>query len=416
MEDSINVESNFADLSWAEFLRTKALYSITSSNVTYRLEFLNHLLLPRIKVRDLSDKVIEVLLQLILLTYPRYTDRESRLSILNIFKELDAWNSDIFLKIFVPMVVKEADKLNQKSSDGTTYTTASSSRFVLLTWINLMITLSSLSTNFIPDTSSYWKDLVNAQGLLLHTLTSEGEKRKGITMSALRDVRRCIRKNSSHIPSYISYLTSSVKTCDPPFRNAILLGNVIGCALRLQNKNKEILGKNLNEEIMQYYLSTIISSKISVPKTSADALHDFIKNVITEEDFNEKFVPVIEKLLLRAPEIVLNTLIYLLKSLSFDTSRIFKNHFIQPLLNHIRSTNKTVQTDAAEMLNLLVQKSKNEDICIEIVMEIIQALSGDYKPRTSHGPVSSIKSYLSISRCCKKSYKRTFAYSLQGKQ
>nr|CAG8471118.1 10487_t:CDS:10 [Entrophospora candida] len=376
MEESINVEINFADLSWAEFLRTKALYSITSSNVTYRLEFLNHLLLPRIKVRDLSDKVIEVLLQLILLTYPRYTDRESRLSILNILKELNAWNSDIFLKTFVPMVVKEADKLNQKSSDGTTYTTASSSRFVLLTWINLMITLSSLSTNFIPDTSSYWKDLVNAQGLLLHTLTSEGEKRKGIRMSALRDVRRCIRKNSSHIPSYISYLTSSVKTCDPPFRNAVLLGNVIGCALRLQNKNKGILGKNLNEEIMQYYLSTIISSKISVPKTSADALHDFIKNVITEEDFNEKFVPVIEKLLLRAPEIVLNTLIYLLKSLSFDTSRIFKNHFIQPLLNHIRSTNKTVQTDAAELLNLLVQKSKNEDICIEIVMEIIQALSG----------------------------------------
>ncbi|CAJ0839687.1 11345_t:CDS:2, partial [Entrophospora sp. SA101] len=120
MEESINVEINSADLSWAEFLRTKALYSITSSNVTYRLEFLNHLLLPRIKVRgnDLSDKVIEVLLQLILLTYPRYTDRESRLSILNILKELNAWNSDIFLKTFVPMVVKEADKLNQKSSDG----------------------------------------------------------------------------------------------------------------------------------------------------------------------------------------------------------------------------------------------------------------------------------------------------------
>ena len=55
------------------------------------------------------------------LTYSRYNDRPSRLSILNVLKELNNWDSDQFLGSFVPMVTKEADKLDQKSPDG--YTT-----------------------------------------------------------------------------------------------------------------------------------------------------------------------------------------------------------------------------------------------------------------------------------------------------
>jgi hypothetical protein len=41
-------------------------------------------------------------------------------------------------------------------------------------------------------------------------------------------------KNASHIPSYISYLISNAKACNPVYRNAVLLGTVIDCSLRLR--------------------------------------------------------------------------------------------------------------------------------------------------------------------------------------
>jgi hypothetical protein len=37
---------------------------------------------------------------------------------INVLKELNNWNSHQFLASFVPLIVKETNKLNQKSPDG----------------------------------------------------------------------------------------------------------------------------------------------------------------------------------------------------------------------------------------------------------------------------------------------------------
>ncbi|CAG8591125.1 2555_t:CDS:10, partial [Scutellospora calospora] len=293
------VDIGLADLSWAKFLKSRALYSITSSNVTHRLE-------------------------------------PSRLAILNILKELNNWNSELFLNSFVPMVVKEADKLNQKSLDCTTYTTSSAIRFVLLTWVNILINfVLSATTN--AESSPHWKSLVDAQAILLHSLVHESEKRRSVTNSALVGVRHCIRKNALHIPSYIKYLSSNMRQCD-----AVLLGTVVDCSLRLKKENGKTFVENAKNEIIQFYITSIASSKTPVPQTSKDALRDFIKYIITEDDFQTKLIPVFEKLLLRAPEIVLSV----------------------------------VQNDAIILLNILIEKSRNDDILVDIVKDILQALSG----------------------------------------
>ncbi|CAG8669579.1 15139_t:CDS:10, partial [Gigaspora margarita] len=323
----------------------------------------------------LTENLLGSLLHLIFLTYSRYNDRPSRLAILNILKELNNWNSELFLNAFVPMVTKEANKLNQKSPDCTTYTTSSAIRFVLLTWVNTLINfVLPAITN--AESSPHWKSLVDAQATLLHSLTYENEKRKSMTNSALADVRRCIRKNASHIPSYLKYLTSSARSRNILYIDVVLLGTVVDCSLRLKKENGKAFVENAKDDIIQFYITNIASSKTTVPQTSKDALHDFMKFIVTEEDFQTKLIPVFEKLLLRAPEIVLSVLACLVKSLSFDLSNFLKKNFLQPLLVHIRSSNKVVQTDATMLLKILVEKSLNEDILIDIIKDIIQALSG----------------------------------------
>ncbi|RIB06925.1 armadillo-type protein [Gigaspora rosea] len=220
----------------------------------------------------------------------------------------------------------------------TTYTTSSAIRFVLLTWVNTLINfVLPAITN--AESSPHWKSLVNAQAILLHSLTYENEKRKSMTNSALADVRRCIRKNASHIPSYLKYLTSSTRSRNILYSDVVLLGTVVDCSLRLKKENGKAFVENAKDDIIQFYITNIASSKTTVPQTSKDALHDFMKFIVTEEDFQTKLIPVFEKLLLRAPEIILS-----------------------------------VQTDATMLLKILVEKSLNEDILIDIIKDIIQAL------------------------------------------
>lgn len=55
-------------------------------------------------------------------------------------------------------------------------------------------------------------------------------------------------------------------------------------------------------------------------------------------------------------------------------SNVFK---LQSLFNHIQSTNKTIQMDAAELLIILIEKSSGEEVLINNVRDILQALTGD---------------------------------------
>lgn len=54
-------------------------------------------------------------------------------------------------------------------------------------------------------------------------------------------------------------------------------------------------------------------------------------------------------------------------------SNVFK---MQSLFNHVQSTNKTIQTDAAELLIILIEKSSREEVLINNVKDILQALTG----------------------------------------
>ncbi|KAG9284337.1 hypothetical protein G9A89_007492, partial [Geosiphon pyriformis] len=362
-----------ADLSWADFIKNRAILRITSSKTRERLDFLNHSLLPRIRAGDLSEKLIGSLLHVVLLTYPRYNDRESRATVLTVLKELNNWNSEAFLKSFVPLLAKEIDKLNKKSSDGI-YTTSSTYRFVLLTWINSMITFTLTSVS--SESFIMWKSLIDLQAILLDSLVNEKEKRKSVTRSAVVDVRRCVRKNYTHIPAIINHLTQSKKG-SASFPNAVLLGTVIDCALRLKKNNDRAFVDNAKDDIIQFYLTSIASSKIPVPTQTADAFHDFIHCTVVEQDFQEKFIPTLEKLLLRAPEIILN-------ALGFDTSVVFKNHFLESLLGHVRSTNKLVQSVAIDMLHIFLEKSQKSEVVIEIGKQMIHYLNAGKVTNPEH--------------------------------
>ncbi|CAG8475625.1 4963_t:CDS:10 [Paraglomus occultum] len=360
------LEINVFDLALSDLFKNRGS-AIYSSDLNTRLEFLNALL-TKIRAGGYSEKILPRILQSLLRTYTRYDDRASRQAVLTIFSELYEQKAEAFLKAFVPLIVDEAQELNKKSSDGS-YTTSANNRFVLLTWINALIVFAAQSDDSIKT------KLIELQAILLDSLIDD-KIRRTIRRGAIVDVRRCVRKIPLMIPLYITHLTSTTKSTTPSYRNSILLGTIIDVAIRLKTHDGKKYVQDQKDNIIQYYLTAVAGSKTIVNRNATEAFNDFIATMISEGEFGEKFVPSLQKLLLRAPEIVLNVLNPLVNSLSFDTSELFKAHFLQQLLTLVRSSNKTVQANAVALLCAFTEKSRKDEVVVEIGADVMKLLSG----------------------------------------
>ncbi|KAG0031837.1 translational activator of GCN4 [Podila clonocystis] len=359
-----------ADNTWQEYIKDTLLPNITCSAVSERDKML-HLLLVRIKRKDLPVELLPAIVHLLFLGYPRYNDRSSRLLVIDILTELNAWNSNEFLKVLVPASQRETEKLAAKSADGF-YVTVASDRFVFLTWVDLL--LSCALDGSSETLSPHVKPLIACQAILIDGLADE--PRKSVAHSAVADVRRCIRKHSKSIPVFFDYLTSTTAT--PTYLNSVLLGTVVDVSLHLKNKEAEA-GKGYvaasKDAIIKYYLANLISSKQAVPTRCAVALNDFMQHYVTLDLFKSDFLPTIERLVLRAPEIVFGLLGHLVKSLSFDPSPIFSSSLQDPLLNGLRSTSESTRTSSIALFKQFALQSKQEQDVLKVVTEMTKLLT-----------------------------------------
>ncbi|KAL1923463.1 uncharacterized protein VTP21DRAFT_8443 [Calcarisporiella thermophila] len=362
-------EHTSGETSWQEFVETELRSYTTSSNVQDRLDFFKHRLLVRLRRKDLSEPLLPSIVQLLFLTYPRYEDRPSRQMVLQMFSELNEWNSKAFLNVIVPILTKEVEKTHKRSPEGV-ISSAVSLRFVLLTWANHLIGCALTSST--PDASPHWQVLVNAQAILMDGIA--GEQRKGLRESSFVDTRRCIRKNASAIPAYFSLLTKG--TTNPPYRNAVLLGIVIDVALRLKSMDGKELVEKEKESIIKFYLTNILASKQKVTGPAMNAFHDFIANIVSEADFRDVIAPQLEKVILRSPEVVLKVVSHFIDAITFDPSNVFKTKLIDPWLNQLRSSNPAVRADAFTLWDSFTAKSRDADNIVAITEHLSKQLVG----------------------------------------
>jgi hypothetical protein len=59
-------------------------------------------------------------------------------------------------------------------------------------------------------------------------------------------------------------------------------------------------------QLTEYYLKNIVSSRTAVHTAALDAFNDFINTIVTKEKFEAEYLPVLDKMMLRSPEIVLH--------------------------------------------------------------------------------------------------------------
>ncbi|KAI9281941.1 armadillo-type protein [Sporodiniella umbellata] len=210
--------------------------------------------------------------------------------------------------------------------------------------------------------------------MLIDSLANDNKK--AISKSGIADVRRTIRLNADAIPTIIEVALSNAQTCTPSFKNAVLIGTVIDCSIRLKSRSdgKQMIA-TLEEQLTEYYLKNIVSSRTVVYDAALDSFNDYIKCFISKDTFESQFLPVFDKMMLRSPEVVLQALSRATPSLSFDPSSIFATKWLDPLLNHLRSTSPATVSGAKALWESLCLVCHENEHLVKIAETVSKTLT-----------------------------------------
>ncbi|KAL9104714.1 MAG: hypothetical protein Q9163_000392 [Psora crenata] len=316
---------------------------------------------------DVSQASFDVALTLLLRTYPYYTDRPSRGAVQDILK------NDRF---YPPYTLSLVDAYKGECSRKTN---APSNAFVLVEWGSVMLHRCANQ----PEAFKQIGLIViqaDAQALEL-CMNSRSRTRVSVQDAACRCTRRAIRAiQLSQGQRALGAIIDSLTSKDQPMgaASAPMLG-VIASACAGQ---PEVIYP-YKRQISAFYTREIMGSRNRVPNHIAAGLAGFFANFTDLNDFQHDIVPVLERALLRAPEVVFGDLISpLVDSLPYqrDLAQPLANNLLKPLLANIRSHTDSIRHGAVSAYLKLVGHSSGEKGMQMLIAQLIDALLQSKSP------------------------------------
>ncbi|KAL6843469.1 hypothetical protein ACP4OV_026531 [Aristida adscensionis] len=312
-----------------------AATEVSTSSVKRRLRLFRHTLPPLVaKATELpSDTVL--LVDIIFQTLPVYDDRASRKVVDDIV--IQALGQPAFMKPFAAALVQSMEK-NLKA-------TSPLISFKLLRWSYYLLKWSQFTTL----SKGAFSRLANAQAILCQFLMG-GSFRRRRTCKQL-----FIHLFSEPVGLYKMYIDEvrdlriSVRD-SPMFLNLTLDFAMSSPSFSTQYK----------PVFLDLYVKTILSSKDRPSKAATEAFKPLMLD-IGHEDFKNTVVPSCTRMLKRNPEIVLQSIAYLLKTVRLDLSK-YSMEFVPVVLQQARHSDEERRVNALSIIGTLSEKSSDPDI------------------------------------------------------
>ncbi|KAH7149729.1 armadillo-type protein [Dactylonectria estremocensis] len=349
--------------------------ALASSSTALRIAHLRTID-EKISQKSLDNAVLLRVVQLLFGTHAFYVDRESRLAVQNCLVTLIS--ADANPKIISPLVAalrKEAQK----------HGIASTSAFVLVEWCGLL--MQHLAESPLWDDLA--KDILLADADALEKCLQPISK-KSVAHSALVVTRRGMRKLFSHAESCEKRLVEAItiltaKGTQTTATNSVLLGVVAGVSARKATL-KPILEAS-KPKFYDFFTREILASRSAIPEHLVLGFGDFFSSFATLEEVFKDVVPALEKGLLRAPEVILGSVLApLVESLpdSFDLSQVLDQKLLKPLLSNVKSTNAAIRNGAITAFSSIVTRCHDVDFVDHIVSEIATPLKAGKLASADH--------------------------------
>ncbi|KAJ3049894.1 translational activator of GCN4 [Rhizophlyctis rosea] len=379
------LSASLLELPWPEFVKTVIIPGVPVTSVVKRTAVL-HGLSSKLKREELPDTLIPIIFETLLHTVPRYTDISSRKSVLSALSALynasatkskgDAVDSP-FMRV--------ASKLLERELKGNLSSLAPSVILVYTSWTARLITLalSSSSSSTTLDNSIPFKTTLSLHVSLLDALavssgTRSSHMLKRSIMATTVAVKAGGKDNAGQLLN--SLLTPNAVEGKDGWKNALMIGIVVRVATTLGAK-EAVDGQR--DSIIKFYTKAILGSRLPVPTAHLQAFDVFAQGYVTSDVLVKEIVAPGERLLLRSPEVVIKVFDFTFKSASFDLSKVFREKFADALLNHLKSTNESVRTDAFSLFKTLAARSSDEAELVKVVEIIVKGFAGK-SPSVDH--------------------------------
>ncbi|CAN6297987.1 unnamed protein product [Urochloa humidicola] len=331
-----------------EVLRAAAA-EVSTSSVTRRLRLFRHTLPHLLAKASGSPSDTALLVDLIFQTLPIYDDRASRKAVDDMV--IQALGEPTFMKPFAAVLVQSMEK-NLKITNPLT-------SFKLLRWSHYLVKWSQFATL----SKGAFSRLANAQAVLCQVLMN-GSFRRRRTCKQL--FIRLFSEPSGIYKMYIDEvkdLRISMRD-SPAFLNLILDFTITSPSLSAEYKST----------FLDLYVKTILSSKDRPPKAATEAFKPLFLE-IGHEDFKNTVMPSCIKMLKRNPEIILQSIGYLLKTVRLDLSK-YCMEFMPVVLHQARHSDEERRINALDIIGTLSEKSSDPDALPSMVNAIKAILGG----------------------------------------
>uniref|UniRef100_K4AM52 TOG domain-containing protein n=1 Tax=Setaria italica TaxID=4555 RepID=K4AM52_SETIT len=331
-----------------EVLRAAAA-EVSTSSAKRRLRLFRHTLPPLLAKASESPSDTASLVDLIFQTLPIYDDRASRKAVDDMV--IQALGEPTFMKPFAAALVQSMEK-NLKVTNPLT-------SFKLLRWSHYLLKWSQFATL----SKGAFSRLANAQAVLCQVLMN-GSYRRRRTCKQL--FIHLFSEPSGMYKMYIEEvrdLRISMRD-SPAFLNLILDFTITSPSLSAEYKSM----------FLDLYAKIVLSSKDRPPKAATEAFKPLFVE-IGHEDFKNTVMPSCIKMLKRNPEIVLQSIGYLLKTVRLDLSK-YCMEFMPVVLHQARHSDEERRINALSIIGTLSEKSSDPDALPSMVNAIKAILGG----------------------------------------
>lgn len=396
---------------WDGFM-TFAQREILSGSTKKRTGFINGRLIPLATRADLSMSQTMDLFKLVIITLPRYVDNLSRDAVLNLAKSLirrdelrgkpegepEATKMGVTEQIIGWLKV-EADRVSKMAG-----AVSAAQISVLFAWVcNLYTLILSLDGNFTKTNS--WSKLVSAFAILFDLLLDSTTPIKlSLQKSAIVQARRAIRLAPSVMVPMIKSLNDWILTPTHNIKWLPLVGLIYEVAFHLREEaTKQAILPEIKGYVLRLYISCILQSKVTTPLHTLTAFDPFIRDAVLDDDHTREILPVVERMLLRSPEISLPSItrFYLFYSHSITTEQF--HSLLTPVLSCSKSANPIVRQGAVNLFKAIIPHSPETSDSKQTVNLILAPCLGGKSNGPDHRQalylmLSYIKPDMSVSR------------------
>ncbi|XP_046839578.1 eIF-2-alpha kinase activator GCN1-like isoform X2 [Xenia sp. Carnegie-2017] len=336
-----------------ENILVRCIESVASPKIRQRKIVFVEWLYPCIEMKEFSQFGVKAMAKIIEATLYLYNDNYSRFLVIESIKAVMKQHSVAFQEPFVKMLYDIVKNIKPDRS-------LSKCFLAPFKW-------SCLLTPYIfanQKDHQLLKKFVYSQSILLCTVFAGCSS---VQVASKKWFHKALKQNPDAMSSYLEEIFSS----NPSVVYLRTMSEIFSFCCKMEHGD---IFHTYKEKAVDLYVNSIFTGK---KRASICHLRDSspLLYLLNHEEFADKILPVVQKSLLRNPELVIAAVKYLIKDVSIDLSR-YVTVLCKTLTVHLHAKDVTIREEAILCFENLAQQCSDWMAIKEIIEQLFDVLNG----------------------------------------